>query len=80
MLKGCSKAARSEVTPAALHETSFSLKAEVRREARDVGVGQFGQGTEVVDGGKACALSAKIINRLRLAIAQVWVMLQTLYG
>ena len=56
------------------------VEREVWGEAGEDGIGEFGQGTEIVDGLETGALSAKSVDGLRLLVAQVRMSRQGIHG
>ena len=57
----------------------FLFKAQIGSDALEVGVGEFGQSAEVVDGGEAELLAAEVIDGFRLLVTQVGMALQSAY-
>ena len=57
-----------------------SLKREVRREAGESGIRQFGQSAEVIDRIQPDTFSAQRVDGLRLLVAQVRMSRKSFYG
>ena len=51
--------------------TIILLKREIRGEAEESGIGQFGKGTEIVKGSETDVSAAKGVDRFRLLETQV---------
>ena len=54
------------------------LESQVRGEAAEVCVGEFGEGTEVIEGGESGLFAAKGIDGLGLLVTDIRMTLQTL--